>query len=94
MEHVTQLHGAIGDLLRSEANAHLTAEERAHEHARLLADVLVAAGRNAMTRTGKEEGGKGWKTPFELEARKNGNNWPGGKIDDVCVLVAVASNKL
>lgn len=94
MEHVQQLNTAIGDLLRSEANVHLTSEERAHEHARLLADVLVAAGRNAMTRTGKEEGGKGWKTPFEIEAKKNGKNWPGGKIDDVCVLVAVANNKI
>jgi protein phosphatase PTC7 len=49
------------------------------ELARLFADVLVAYGRMGMQRTGLEEG---WKTPFELEAAKEGKRYEGGKVDE------------
>ncbi len=47
--------------------------------ARLFADVLVGYGRMAMARTGDEPG---WKTPFEVEARKEGYGFKGGKMDE------------
>ena len=47
--------------------------------ARLFADVLVGYGRMAMARTGDEPG---WKTPFEVEARKEGYAHKGGKVDE------------
>jgi protein phosphatase PTC7 len=49
------------------------------ELARLFADVLVAYGRTGMQKTGGE---KGWKTPFEVEAAKEGLRFEGGKIDE------------
>lgn len=52
--------------------------------------MLVAAGRRAMLRTGQE---KDWKTPFEVESSKLGPRYAfrGGKVDDICVTVGVAS---
>ncbi|ORX38264.1 phosphatase 2C-like domain-containing protein [Kockovaella imperatae] len=75
-------------------NADLSPAERDSELARLFADVLVAYGRRAMVRTGEEvdESGKpSWKTPFEVEAKKAGLNFKGGKIDDITVLASVVS---
>lgn len=93
-EHITLLNDAILKALDNEANAYLSKEEKIAEHARLLADVLVAAGRHAMIRTGDEEDGKGWKTPFEIEARKHRRPFRGGKIDDITVITAVVSETL
>lgn len=81
-EHLPLLLKAIDDVLATPNNAHLGPADRAAERARLLADVLVGYGRMAMARTGEEDGGKGWKTPFELEARRNRYNFMGGKIDE------------
>lgn len=47
-----------------------------------------------MTRTGDEEDGKGWKTPFEIEALKHRRPFRGGKVDDITVLAAVVSERL
>lgn len=74
-------------------NAHLSPLDRSRELARLYADVLVAYGRMAMTRTGeeleevKDDKGevtvrKSWRTPFEVEAAKEGMRYLGGKVDE------------
>jgi protein phosphatase PTC7 len=81
-EHLPLLSKAIDNVLSAPNNAHLGPADRAAERARLLADVLVGYGRMAMARTGEEDGGRGWKTPFELEARRNRYNFMGGKIDE------------
>lgn len=47
-----------------------------------------------MLRTGNEEGGKGWKTPFEIEAMRNKRPFRGGKVDDITVATAVVSEPL
>jgi protein phosphatase PTC7 len=50
-----------------------------------LADVLVGYGRMAMQRTGEEkgpDGKKAWRTPFEVEAEKEGLRFLGGKVDE------------
>jgi protein phosphatase PTC7 len=85
------LSTAVLDLLHNEDNAALSAPERAAEHARLLADVLVAAGRNAMCRTGKEPD---WKTPFEVESVRSRRPFRGGKVDDICVITAVVAERM
>jgi protein phosphatase PTC7 len=89
--HIPLLSNAVLDMLGNEENASLSATERAAEHARLLADVLVAAGRHAMCRTGRETD---WKTPFETESAKHGPPYRGGKVDDISVLTAVVSERL
>ncbi|KAL1407770.1 Protein phosphatase 2C 7 [Vanrija albida] len=92
--HVPALDAAVLRVLDEEANAHLEHGEKAAEHARLLADVLVAAGRSAMARTGDEEAGQGWRTPFDIESEKEGKRYKGGKVDDITVLTAVVSERL
>ncbi|KAK8854563.1 hypothetical protein IAR55_003302 [Kwoniella newhampshirensis] len=93
--HLPLLSSALTRLLDSPTNAHLSPSERDAERARLFADMLVGYGRMAMARTGDEDGGKGWKTPFELEAREKMPQWgwKGGKIDDITVITAVVSEK-
>lgn len=87
--HIPALSNAVLSLLSEEENTHLSRAERGSEHARLLADVLVAASRRAMLRTGQE---KDWRTPFDIESAKYGPkaHLRGGKIDDICVIAAVA----
>ncbi|KAK4689614.1 protein phosphatase PTC7, partial [Tremellales sp. Uapishka_1] len=92
--HLPLLSSTLTKLLASAENSHLSHTEIAVEKARLLADVLVGYGRMAMSRTGDEDGGKGWKTPFEIEARNNGYNFKGGKVDDITVMTAVVSERL
>ncbi|KAL7422405.1 Protein phosphatase 2C 7 [Cryptotrichosporon argae] len=92
--HLGPLASAVTRLLTSEANAHLAPAERAAERARVLADVLVGYARAGMARTGTEDGGTGWKTPFELEARRHGVGFKGGKIDDITVVTAVVSERM
>lgn len=77
--HIPLLVDKVDKLLASPTNAHLSYEDLNAERARLLADVMVGYGRLGMQRTGREQG---WKTPFELEAKKNGMLYPGGKIDE------------
>lgn len=80
--HLPLLSSAIDKVLSAPNNAHLSPDDKAAERARLLADVLVGYGRMAMGRTGEEDGGRGWKTPFEVEAKRNGYNYKGGKVDE------------
>ena len=82
--HLPTLSSRLNALLDSPSNSHLSPLDRAEEKARLLADVLVGYGRMAMARTGNEDGGRGWKTPFEEAARREGYEFKGGKVDE-CV---------
>ncbi|OCF40702.1 hypothetical protein I317_05474 [Kwoniella heveanensis CBS 569] len=93
--HLPLLSASLNQLLSSPVNSHLTPTERDAEYARLLADILVGYGRMAMARTGGEDGGKGWKTPFEIEAKREVPQWKfkGGKVDDITVMTAVVSEK-
>ncbi|WVQ79590.1 hypothetical protein IAT38_001690 [Cryptococcus sp. DSM 104549] len=93
--HIPQLLLAVERMLADPANAELTSAEKTSERARVFAELLVGYGRQAMTRTGKEDGGKGWKTPFEIEATKNVPKWGwiGGKIDDITVMTVAVSEK-
>lgn len=77
--HIDRLLTQVDTLLSLESNGHLDYADRNDERARLFADVLVGYGRTAMTRTGYEEG---WKTPFEVEARREGYEFKGGKVDE------------
>ncbi|EIW68416.1 hypothetical protein TREMEDRAFT_16396, partial [Tremella mesenterica DSM 1558] len=87
-EHLPLLEQVVERVLDQPVNAHLTPGERASEKARILADVLVGYARGGMMRTGLEEG---WKTPFELEAKKYSKRFLGGKVDDITVLTAVVT---
>lgn len=78
-EHLAVLYNSVSQLLEMPGNNHLSPQDKDAERARIMADVLVAYGRMAMTRTGKEEG---WKTPFELEAKRHGYDFQGGKVDE------------
>lgn len=78
-EHLGVLYNSISQLLELPENSHLSPQDKDAERARIMADVLVAYGRMAMTRTGDEEG---WKTPFQLEAKRNGFEFKGGKVDE------------
>jgi protein phosphatase PTC7 len=78
-EHILLLQKHVTDLLNQPENGHLNPDERDAEMARLFADVLVGYGRMAMARTGDEPG---WKTPSEVEARKEGYGFKGGKMDE------------
>lgn len=80
-EHLSILYNSVSQLLEMPENSHLSPQDKDAERARIMADVLVAYGRMAMTRTGEEPG---WKTPFELEAKKHGYDFKGGKVDE-CV---------
>jgi protein phosphatase PTC7 len=88
LSHFPLLLTHLTNLLSLPANAHLDAPDRSAELARLYADILVAYGRAAMTRTGAElddiDGQlvKSWKTPFELEAKAQGLRYEGGKVDE------------
>lgn len=85
--HIPLLAQHIHDLLhKAPQNAQLTPAEKLSEQARILADVLVAYGRFGMARTGKE---KGWKTPFEEEARRHGMRFEGGKVDEYVPVAAL-----
>jgi protein phosphatase PTC7 len=78
-EHLPILYNSVNQLLELPENNHLSPQDKDAERARIMADVLVAYGRMAMTRTGKEEG---WKTPFELEANQHDAGFKGGKVDE------------
>ncbi|WWD19300.1 hypothetical protein CI109_103758 [Kwoniella shandongensis] len=95
VQHLPLLSSALTRVLDSPNNTHLSPAERDAERARLFADMLVGYGRMAMARTGEEDGGKGWKTPFEIEAKKMMPQWgwKGGKIDDITVITAVVAEK-
>lgn len=79
VEHLAVLYNSVNQLLDLPENNHLSPQDKDAERARIMADVLVAYGRMAMTRTGEEEG---WKTPFQLEAKRNGYDFKGGKVDE------------
>lgn len=79
LEHLPVLYNSVSQLLELPENSHLSPQDRDAERARIMADVLVAYGRMAMTRKGDEPG---WKTPFEIEAKKSGYDFKGGKIDE------------
>ncbi|KLT39579.1 hypothetical protein CC85DRAFT_288376 [Cutaneotrichosporon oleaginosum] len=95
-ERIPLLNAAVLQTLELEANADLSVEEKRAAHARLLADVLVAASRYGMCFSGEEDLSKGgaWKTPFEIEAKKNRRDFIGGKIDDVTVLAVTVAERL
>ncbi|WWC63571.1 uncharacterized protein I303_106175 [Kwoniella dejecticola CBS 10117] len=99
LSHIPRLSSQLTKLLDSPNNAHLSESERDSEFARLFADILVGYSRNAMKRTGNEDdgngSGKGWKTPFELEASKKAPQFgfKGGKLDDITVITAVVSEQ-
>ena len=78
-EHLSILYNSVNQLLELPENNHLSPQDKDAERARIMADVLVAYGRMAMTRTGEEEG---WKTPFQLEAKRHGYDFKGGKVDE------------
>lgn len=78
-EHLPILYNSVSQLLELPENNHLSPQDKDAERARIMADVLVAYGRMAMTRTGEEPG---WKTPFQMEAKKHGHDFKGGKIDE------------
>jgi protein phosphatase PTC7 len=78
-EHLPILYNSVGQLLELPENNHLSPQDKDAERARIMADVLVAYGRMAMTRTGAEEG---WKTPFQMEAKRHGYDFKGGKVDE------------
>ncbi|KAI9637688.1 phosphatase 2C-like domain-containing protein [Dioszegia hungarica] len=99
--HLSALSSRISALLAHPSNTHLSPSDRAAERARLLADALVGYGRMAMQRTGEEmvvgkDGKKerGWRTPFEVEAEKEGLRFLGGKVDDITVMTAVVSERI
>lgn len=79
LEHLSILYNSVSQLLEMPENSHLSPQDKDAERARIMADVLVAYGRMAMTRKGDEPG---WKTPFELEAKKHGYDFKGGKVDE------------
>ena len=79
LEHLPILYNSVSQLLEMPENSHLSPQDKDAERARIMADVLVAYGRMAMTRKGDEPG---WKTPFELEAKKHGYDFKGGKVDE------------
>ncbi|GMK55897.1 hypothetical protein CspeluHIS016_0209530 [Cutaneotrichosporon spelunceum] len=95
-ERIPLLNAAVLQTLELEANADLSVDEKRAAHARLLADVLVAASRYGMSFTGDEDLSKGgaWKTPFELEAKTQRRDFKGGKIDDVTVLAVTVAERL
>lgn len=90
------LNAAVLQTLELEANADMSVDEKRAAHARLLADVLVAASRYGMCFSGEEDlsQGRAWKTPFEVEAAKHRRNFKGGKIDDVTVLAVTVAERL
>ncbi|WWC90455.1 uncharacterized protein L201_005390 [Kwoniella dendrophila CBS 6074] len=93
--HIPILSSKLRQLLNSDVNSHLNEIEKEIEFSRLFSDILVGYGRMAMQRTGEEDQGKSWKTPFELEAKKKAPKYgfKGGKVDDITVMTAVVSEK-
>jgi protein phosphatase PTC7 len=79
VEHLSILYNSVNQLMELPENNHLSPQDKDAERARIMADVLVAYGRMAMTRTGEEEG---WKDPFQLEAKRHGYDFKGGKVDE------------
>jgi protein phosphatase PTC7 len=58
VEHLSILYNSVNQLLELPENNHLSPQDKDAERARIMADVLVAYGRMAMTRTGEEEDGR------------------------------------
>lgn len=95
-ERIPLLNAAVQQTLELEANADLSVDEKRAAHARLLADVLVAASRYGMCFSGDEDlsAGGAWRTPFEIEAKNHRRDFRGGKIDDVTVLAVTVAERL